>query len=227
MRQWKTLMSILLIIVSTSSFSSPKSKSIKKAKELYEIHPFTFFCEKPIDVDGTTLTRHCDLCPSFPINVTWMNIIPTKRLAKDRVCYSHKVCRNKKGEPSKGIMCCREIDDDFVEMESDLHNIAPEDPSLSRLNLSNTIALVDKRKGQFVCDFRFDHSAKQIQPPPQSRGTLARTYLYFESTYGLVLSDDEKNLFIQWHYAYPADAWEKERSAQIYAQTGKLNAWVH
>ena len=156
-----------------------------------------------------------------------MNIIPTRRLAKDRLCYLHKVCRNKKGEPTKGLTCCRQTDEFFVEMETDLYNIAPEDPNLSRLNISNTVAHVEKNKGQFVCDFRFDHRTKHIQPPEQSKGPLARTYLYFESVYGLKLSDEEKATFIQWHYAYPADAWEKERSTQIYALTGKLNAWVH
>lgn len=216
-----------LLIITCQGIASSKTEAIGVAKDVYSIHPYTFFCEKPIENDGTVFVRSCDLCPPIPTKVEWMDIVPNKRLAKDRVCYSHPVCLDKKGHAFKGIRCCRQMDKNFAEMESDLYNIAPEEPMLNRFNKTNQVAQVEPIKGQFVCDFRYDYHAKKIEPPTQSKGMVARTYLYYQSQYGLSLTPEEKELFLEWHHAYPPTPWERERSTQIYALTGKLNAWVH
>lgn len=216
-----------LIATCSAVGASPKSESINQAKEIFQTNPFTFFCEKPIDEDNTIYARFCDTCPIEATKVKWMDIIPNKRLAQGRLCYTEPLCINTTGKRYKGIGCCRKIDNLFVEMESDLHNIVPEEPLLSRLNNKSIIGEVAGTKGQYICDLRYNYKAKTIQPPPHSRGMLARTYLYYESAYGLVLEPEEKQLFLQWHYEFPPTEWEKERNTQIYALTNHLNLWVH
>lgn len=223
----QSLLLSALILIQIQGIASPKSDAIKLAKELYLDHPFTFFCEKPIEDDGTIYSRKCDICPMQPIKVKWMDIIPAKRLAQDRDCYNEKICYDKLGKAFKGLLCCRQIDDLFNEMETDLHNIVPEEPMLNVLNRQCHMGRVEKSVGQYVCDLRHDFKHKTIQPPPQSAGVVARTYLYYESKYPIKLSDEEKQTFLEWHYAFPPDAWEKERNTQIYAMTGKFNTWAN
>ncbi len=217
----------LTLLLSTQAIGiTDRTKAIKQAKVIFEDYPFTFFCEKPIEMDHTVFARKCDVCPQLPTKVNWMGIIPNKRLAGDRLCYQQAICTNGQGRPFKGINCCREKDKGYVERESDLHNIVPEEPMLSSLNIKNTIGTVPKSKGQHLCDFNYDYKTKTIEPPKHSRGMLARTYLYYQDMYGLNLSSEEKDLYLQWHYQFPPSEWERERNTQIYALTGKLNTWI-
>lgn len=209
------------------SGASAQSQATLLAKEIYAHHPFTFFCEKPIEHDGTVIARACDVCPEHDVKVKWMSIVPTKRLAEHRLCNEKPICVNSKGKAYKGISCCRKVDPQFTAMETDPFNLAPEEPILYQLNRANRIGRVAPTHSQYICDLRHDFRTKTIQPPYQARGIIARTYLYLNTTYDLDLSDEEAALFRQWHLEYPADSWEKERMALIYEKTGKMNSWVH
>lgn len=215
----------MLVMASLSqSFAAPSINSL--SKELYSIHRYTFFCDHPIDHNFTLMVRDCDTCPPQSRPIKWMKVVPTQRMARHKTCYEQKICMNRKGEPFRGITCCRQKDSHFNAMEKDLHNLAPEDPRLARLN--NGYRLVEDRVGpiSFICDVRVDHKTKTFHPPAHSRGPIARTYLYMQDTYRLSLSVEERELFLKWHFQYPPSEWEKERNLEIYALQNKRNHWV-
>ena len=222
------LLTCLLLSLFQCSFAvyASLSESHKLAAEIYETHPFTFFCETPIEDDFTVLSRNCDLCPLQNTKVKWMQIVPSRKLAQGRACYEAQICKTSTGKSFKGLTCCRATDHDFNQMEADLHNIAPEVPNLKYLNDHYSIKALQVSNTPYLCDLKVDASAKYILPPAQSRGAVARTYLYYNQKYQLPLSEEEKSLFTQWHYAYPPTPWEKERNAQIYALQGSYNPWI-
>lgn len=224
MRLWLLCLALFSSVVFAAT---TKSEALKVVKEIYQEHPFTFYCEKPIEHDQTIFARSCDVCPEREIKIKWMSLIPAKRLAQGKLCQQQPICVNKQGKAFKGVNCCRKLDKLFMAMEADPHVFVPEEPILSQLNNTSSIGIIENPKTAYICDLRHDFRKRTLQPPFQVRGFIARTYLYYHTQYQLDLSSEELNLFKQWHIEHPADAWEIERSAEIYAQTGKLNTWVH
>ena len=218
------MLGLLLFSNLTLAWAAPSIQSL--SKELYSIHPYTFFCQHPFDSDFKVMARNCDTCPAQPRSIKWMKVVPSQRLARHKTCYEYKICINRKGQPFRGLTCCRQKDPHFVAMEQDLHNLVPEDPRLVLLNKG--YQLVEESVGPigFICNARVDHKAKTFHPPEQSRGAIARTYLYMQDTYQLALTHEERELFMKWHMQYPPSTWEKERNTEIYALQNKRNRWV-
>ncbi|MFA7084898.1 MAG: endonuclease [Arcobacteraceae bacterium] len=65
--------------------------------------------------------------------------------------------------------------------------------------------------------------ARRAEPKEDIRGNIARTYFYFEATYGMKISKQEKQLFEAWDKLDPVDAWEIERNKRIKKIQGAEN----
>lgn len=217
-----------LVVCLLLSFTTVKAAPSLRAlsQDIYSLHPYTLFCQYPLADDFTLMVRACDLCPPEARKVKWMNIVPAKRLASGRLCHEHKICLDRHGKPYRGLRCCRKKDEKFIAMEHDLHNIVPEDPRLARLNIGYTLIDNQPSNMAFVCDVRIDHKTKTLQPPPQSRGQIARAYLYMSDHYQLELSEQERALFLKWHTQHPPTAWEQEKNIEIFAHQNTRNHWV-
>jgi deoxyribonuclease-1 len=69
---------------------------------------------------------------------------------------------------------------------------------------------------------------RKIEPRPEVRGEIARTYFYMERAYpghGIISGKNEK-LFQAWDKADPVDEWECERASRIAKIQGNINLVV-
>ena len=185
--------------------------------QIYETHRYTLFCEQAFHSDGELILPRCKTCPTTPLQIVWMPIVPLKTLASTLPCYREKICVNKKGKAFGGIRCCQKMDPLFKKMSSDLRNYVPENPVLVKLRkhygFQESSLDIHSLSG---CHFVINKQLKTLSPSPRARGFIARTYLYFHQEYHLPLSTEEKNTFLQWHTQYPTTPWEEKREQLIF-----------
>lgn len=65
-----------------------------------------------------------------------------------------------------------------------------------------------------VYDFEIDYDTDKVEPPPNVRGDIVRTYFYFEETYRLPISKKQRQLFMVWNRQDPVDEWERSWSSE-------------
>lgn len=214
------------IIFTDISYAYKKtSLSSKKALlSIYQNHRYTFFCNQPFAADGKLSYQACKECPRVITSVQWMPIVPLKRMVEHKSCYQEKICLDSKGDRFKGLRCCQKIDPLYQKMSTDLHNFVPEHPLLKRLkgNLNYGMASVEKNNVD-GCYLYIDKQKKIVEPANHIKGMIARIYFYMRDTYGLHLSLEETEQYLQWHHAYPASVFEKFRNEKIRELQGNKN----
>jgi deoxyribonuclease-1 len=76
------------------------------------------------------------------------------------------------------------------------------------------------------CPMIVDFKQRSVQPPKQSRGAIARTYLYMSQRYDMSLSRAQFNLMQGWNNLHPVSLWECERDRRIEKVQGWSNYFV-
>jgi len=76
------------------------------------------------------------------------------------------------------------------------------------------------------CDLELQD--RKIEPRPDIRGDIARTYFYMDAAYPGrgILSRQDRKLFEAWDAEDPVDDWERERARRIEARQGNKNPFV-
>ena len=94
-------------------------------------------------------------------------------------------------------------------MESDLHNLVPAVGELNGDRSNLPFSMIEGEPREYgACDFEVNLAADRVEPRPEVRGNIARTYFYMSSTYGLPISE------------------ERERNRRITAIQGNVNPFV-
>ena len=78
------------------------------------------------------------------------------------------------------------------------------------------------------CEIVIDFKGRKVQPPEQSKGQIARSYLYMADQYSLSLSlsKKDKKLFRAWNNQFPSTPWECTKNELIKAQQGNVNRFI-
>jgi deoxyribonuclease I len=79
---------------------------------------------------------------------------------------------------------------------------------------------------QIACDIEIEN--RKVEPRPEIRGDIARTYMYMEQAYpghGIISQSNQK-LFAAWDRLDPVDDWERERARRIEAIQGNQNPFI-
>jgi deoxyribonuclease I len=74
------------------------------------------------------------------------------------------------------------------------------------------MAMIDGEARRFgSCDLEIE--ARKVEPRPDIRGDIARTYFYMDAAYPGrgVISEKNRKLFEAWDREDPVDDWERER----------------
>ena len=221
---------LILILVSTSVFSQTSSAeplNFRKAKKalakMYQgQHQTSFYCGCDFNYQGKKLIPDLNSCgyqvrkqQKRASRIEWEHIVPAWAFGHQRQCWQNG-----------GRKACKK-DKDFQLMEGDMHNLVPAigevngDRSNYRFTEWNGLPT---KYGQ--CDIVIDFKRKQVQPPQQSRGAIARAYLYMAEQYPFRLSKKEQKLYNVWNKQNLPGRWECERNELIEKVQGNHNRFI-
>lgn len=166
---------------------------------------------------------------SLSKRVSWDRVVPNRAFGQHRACWTEPVCQDEAGAAFSGVRCCREVDAEFRAMELDLHNLVP---AVGELQADRSDFDFGELEGEArmygACDFEVDRSLRRAEPAENTRGEIARAYLYMQETYGdgLPLSPTQRAQFEAWHQEDPPSAWEVQRNRRVAAVQGISNSFV-
>lgn len=218
------------------------NQKLKKAArdEVYFNHTKTFYCDCDFTVaNDNKVEINTTLC-SYVIknsdsgrgkNLEWEHIVPASVFGKHIDSWAHHKNERFCGSDSKsGRDCSRKHDQKFMVMEADLHNLVPE---IGKLNADRgnkpygNIAGEAREYGK--CDFEVSTELKLVEPAEHIQGEIARTWLYMYMTYSPELvptSNEDLQMFCDWHKKTPVSDWEKIRNERIAMIQGNSNPYV-
>ena len=113
-------------------------------------------------------------------------------------------------------------------MESDLHNLVPAIGEVNGDRSNFRFSQWNGNEGAFYgqCPAKVDFKERTFEPPEQSRGAIARIYLYMNEKYDFRLASAQKQLMDAWNKTYPVTFWECERDRRIENKQGNPNPFV-
>jgi len=100
-------------------------------------------------------------------------------------------------------------------MQADMYNLFPAIGSVNAYRSNFNFVMMPKEKSDFgACDMRIEN--KKAQPPVESRGRIARTYLYMDDAYKRYsMSKAQRTFMNAWDKQYPVSNWECKRNDRI------------
>lgn len=237
---------ILFIVLFTYSFSlyaeefphtnESFSKAKKQMKQVYFDNQFTFYCNCIYDYKKEKgrekMVVYNDSCGYKPRKnkkrgetIEWEHIMPAYRFASGLQCWNEKICVDKNGKSYKGRKCCEKVDKKFRIMQADMYNLVPSVGELNGDRSNYSYGIIDGEARLYgECDFEV--SGKKAEPKEDIRGDIARTYFYMEETYGITLTNEERQLFIMWNKLDNISQWEKVRAKRIKEIQGNENKFI-
>lgn len=187
---------------------------------------------------GETNTIYCGCRITYPENAKWtINLKEcgykvrkqaerAKRIEVEHVMPAWEFGHQLKCWQQGGRKNCGK-DDNFNQMEGDLHNLYP------------SVGEVNSDRGNFQfsdwnakpsvygkCEMVIDFKGKRAQPPKASRGQIARAYLYMSQQYDIKLSNAQRRLYEAWNRMYPPTKQECMRNELIKEKQGNLNKFI-
>ncbi|MBF0399460.1 MAG: endonuclease [Magnetococcales bacterium] len=202
----------------------------KLADKLFKDHRLTFYCGCSYDKKHRVDPTECGYTPRKNVQrgerIEWEHIVPAHAFGASLRCWREAICQ-RDGKSYKGRKCCEEKDPLFRSMEGDLHNLAPAVGELNADRSDRIYGMVaGEERAYGACDFEVDFQRDVVEPRPEIRGDIARTYFYFEKTYQLPIQESQRALFESWAKEDPVDEWERERNRRIKAIQGNGNPFV-
>ena len=196
------------------------SEAKRLAAEVYVDHKETFYCGCGFDAKKRVDAGSCGYVPRKKSKrlqrIEWEHIVPAHALGQSRQCWREPICTNSKGKAYKGRQCCGKVDPVFRAMVSDLRNLTPALRELNRERSNYTFSMIEGEERNYgTCDFEVDQSLRKVEPRPEIRGDIARTYFYMHETYGLPISNKQRRMFEVWNSEDPISEWEVTRNARI------------
>ena len=136
-------------------------------------------------------------------------------------------CRDKNGKEFRGRRCVRKVSSLFRLMESDLYNLQPVIGEVNADRSNYSMAMIDGESRAYgACDVEV--AERKIEPRPEVRGDIARTYFYMDWAYPGrgIISSRRRKLFEAWDRADPVSEWEYKRIQAIRRVQGNRNPFV-
>ena len=185
------------VVQAQTTFNDPKN-TLKKHfwGELYKEGGTTFYCKKPFTKKNILITN------SYIYSSSWVR--------------DHLTC----GTPRQ----CRNENEQYRQITSDLHNIVPADSRFELKRKSSLFGAVGDQVEKEACDFR--RSYLLLQPPKDIKGDIARAIFYMHTSYQLPIMgtiDDLK----RWNLEDPPSEEEIERNKRINEIQGNENIYIN
>lgn len=226
---------LLLVAVPFFSFagSNKTIQSFNKAKkllerEVYFDHRKTIYCTAEFDAKKLVFPPAGFVSKTHKKRskkVEWEHVVPAENFGRTFVEWREgsDQCINRKGKQFKGRPCASKINTEYRFMQSDMYNLFPAIGSVNAKRSNyNFVASVDSENSFGSCAMRIE--SRKAEPPEISRGRIARTYLYMDSTYSRYrMGRAQKQLMDAWDKLYPVTKWECLRAERIKKAQGNTN----
>jgi len=158
------------------------------------------------------------------LTMRWMQVVPDTFYGREYSCMAQQPCTNIFSKKAfGGPMCCRRIDVTYRKMEADLFNLIPVVSLLAEQQngrIFYDVVKVDVMLGKVKADQQY------LEPPDETKGNIARVYLYMDETYDLHLSAKQKETYLRWHQKDAVDAKECDLGQLILKVQGGNNHWI-
>ena len=201
-------------------------------REVFAGHERTFYCGCAYSGNTVDL-QSCGYQPKKNSKrarqLEWEHVVPAEAFGQSFPEWreGHPECVDRKGQPFKGRNCARKVAVPFRYMEADLYNLQPAIGEVNQLRRNYSMAMIPGEARPFGrCDLEIED--RKIEPRPEIRGDIARTYFYMNAAYpgrGIV-SEKNRKLFEAWDKEDPVDDWERERARRIEQRQGNKNPFV-
>lgn len=210
--------------------------SFTKAKKLltnviYAGHNETFYCKGHFDLKNNITLPEGFKTPSHEkraYKLEWEHAVPAENFGRAFVEWreGHPDCVDSKGKAFKGRKCAEKMNKDFQLMQADMYNLYPAIGAVNAIRSNfNYTELTEVEITFGSCPMKIE--GKKAEPPEYTKGTIARTYLYFEEEYPQYhMSDSQKKMMVAWDKMHPVDEWECERARRIEKLQGNTNRLV-
>lgn len=148
----------------------------------------------------------------------WEHVVPAQAFGQSFPEWreGHPDCVDSRGRAYKGRRCARKTSKQFRLLEADLHNLQPAIGEVNGRRGNFTMGMIPGERRRFGdCDLEIE--GRKIEPRPQIRGDIARTYYYMDRAYPGrgIISKKNRRLFEAWDRADPVDSVEQERLDKI------------
>jgi len=161
--------------------------------------------------------------------IEWEHAVPAEAFGQSFREWreGHPGCVDNRGKSFKGRKCAEKVNPEYRLMQADMYNLYPAVGEVNGLRSNYSMAMIPGNQYRFG-ECRTKIEDRKIEPRPEVRGEIARTYFYMERAYpghGIISGKNEK-LFQAWDKADPVDEWECERASRIAKIQGNINLVV-
>ena len=231
------LLILILICFSHNSFSQNQiinnfSKSKKILLKIHKNNPYTFYC----GCSYKNKTPNLSSC-GYKIyknnkranRIEWEHIVPASRFGKNFLSWrkGHLNCVKHNGKKYKGRKCSRKVNKNFRLIEADMYNLQPTIGEINEQRQNFQMSIIPGEIRHYgKCDFEVQN--RFVEPSPNIRGDIARTYFYMADTYSnyIKLTKSELSLFSKWNKVDPVDEWECKKSKLIEKSQKNINKFL-
>ncbi|PWQ94735.1 hypothetical protein DKT75_15730 [Leucothrix arctica] len=149
--------------------------------------------------------------------IEWEHIVPAWHFGHQLRCWQ-----------DGGRAHCRSSNEQFREMEADMHNLVPAIGEINgdRSNYKYGMIANEPRLYGSTVNMEVEFKSSSAEPPENVMGDIARAYFYMADRYQLQISDQQKKLFIAWNNIDPVDDWEREKNQRVKALQNTENEYI-
>jgi deoxyribonuclease-1 len=216
--------------------SAEPTDSFSKAKKLmmnqvYFDHRETLYCSAKFDINKNITPPegfHTDKYLKRSKRVEWEHVVPAENFGRTFSEWrdGHPDCTSSKGKAFRGRNCASKVSMEYRYMQSDLYNLYPAIGAVNAMRSNYNFTMLPEALSDFgSCMMKID--GRKAEPPVESRGQIARTYLYMEERYPRYkMSRSQQKLMQAWDKLYPVTSWECLRAERIQVIQGNENKAV-
>ncbi|MDD3668687.1 MAG: endonuclease [Alphaproteobacteria bacterium] len=189
-------------------------------RDVYRDNRTTLYCQAAFDNQKNVIPPagfDGSLYPDRAQRIEWEHVVPAENFGRSFPEWREgsPECADK-GKPYKGRKCAEKTSTAYQYMQSDMYNLYPAVGSVNAARSNYNFALLgaDVPSAFGACSFKIEDN--KAEPPPPSRGKIARAYLYMEAAYPAYrMSASQRNLMQAWDRQHPVDRAECLRTRRI------------
>jgi len=214
------------------SFSKAK-KTLERIIYKEPAHRIDIYCGCRYDEKKEVDFNSCGYIPEKDNKrahrIEWEHVVPAEAFGQSFREWreGHPDCVDSRGRAFKGRKCAEKVNMEFRYMQADMYNLYPAVGEVNGLRSNYSMAMIPGDRYRFgQCKTKIED--RKVEPRPDVRGEIARTYMYMERAYpghGIISNKNEK-LFQAWDRMDPVDEWECERARRIANIQGNVNMVV-